>query len=48
MNINVNRRNVNNIGKIIIQALVINSSNFNRFNVERKKHTNKRIHIKNH
>ena len=29
----------NKSARIIIQALVINSSNFNRFNVERIKHT---------
>ena len=34
-----NNRNENIIGKITNRAQVINSSNFNRFNVERIKHT---------
>jgi len=41
-------RKENRSARIIIQALVINSSNFNRFSVERRKHTIRRNNIKDH
>ncbi len=41
-----NKKVENNIGKIIIQALFINSSNFILFNVERIKHMKNKKLIK--
>ena len=40
-----NKRNENIIGKITNRALVINSSNFNLFKVERIKHIKYKIKI---
>ena len=41
-----NKRNENIIGKITNRALVINSSNFNLFQVERIKHIKYKINTK--
>ena len=43
---NDNKRNENIIGKITNRALVINSSNFNLFKVERIKHIKYKINTK--
>ena len=41
-----NKRNENIIGKITNRALIINSSNFNLFKVERIKHIKYKINTK--
>ena len=43
---NDNKRNENIIGKITNRALIINSSNFNLFKVERIKHIKYKINTK--
>ena len=45
-NNNDNKRNENIIGKITNRALIINSSNFNLFKVERIKHIKYKINTK--